>query len=146
MAWLMCTFEMEMECGWWSMNEKTWVAWIVDYTWYLCFGKLLICGWNMFKVWVGHNSMTLVVRDLGGASSVGCNSMNPQRESLVVPWRKGHNSTGGRGGASGPGRNSTEATWWCLLKGIISWRPCGDASLVGHNSTVMWWCLRCVSR
>jgi len=25
----------------------------------------------MFKVWVGHNSMTLVVRDLGGASSGG---------------------------------------------------------------------------
>jgi len=31
----------------------------------------MICGWNMFKVWVGHNSMTLVVRDLGGASSGG---------------------------------------------------------------------------
>jgi len=31
----------------------------------------------MFKVWVGHNSMTLVVRDLGGASPVGRNSMDP---------------------------------------------------------------------
>jgi len=37
----------------------------------------------MFKVWVGHNSMTLVVRDLGGASSVGCNSMDPLKGS---PW------------------------------------------------------------
>jgi len=31
----------------------------------------------MLKVWVGHNSMTLVVRDLGGASTVGHNSMGP---------------------------------------------------------------------
>jgi len=29
----------------------------------------------MYKVWVGRNSMTLVVRALGGASSVGRNSM-----------------------------------------------------------------------
>jgi len=43
----------------------------------------LIGGWNMFKVWVGHNSMTLVVRDLGGASSVGRNSMDPLKGS---PW------------------------------------------------------------
>ena len=27
----------------------------------------------------------------------------------------GHNSTGGHGGASGQGRNSSKATWWCLL-------------------------------
>jgi len=37
----------------------------------------LIGEWDMFKVWVGQNSMTLVVRDLGGASSVGRNSMGP---------------------------------------------------------------------
>jgi len=46
--------------------------------------------------------------------------------SDVIPWTllmgapggastKGRNSTGGRGGASGPWRNSTKATWWCLL-------------------------------
>ena len=51
----------------------------------------------MFKVWVGHNSMTLVVRDLSGVSSLD-----------VIPWTllrgvpggastKGRNSTGGRG-------------------------------------------------
>jgi len=37
----------------------------------------------MFKVWVGHNSMTLVVRDLSGASSIGHNSMDPLKGS---PW------------------------------------------------------------
>jgi len=48
----------------------------------------------------------------------------------IIPWTllrevpggastKGRNSTGGRGGASRPERNSTKATWWCLLKGII---------------------------
>ena len=46
-----------------------------------------------------------------------------------------------RDGASRPGRNSTKATWWCLLKGIIPRRPRGDASLLGHNSTAAWWCL-----
>ena len=57
----------------------------------------MIGGWNMFKVWVGHNSMTLVVRDLSGVSSLD-----------VIPWTllrgvpggastKGRNSTGGRG-------------------------------------------------
>ena len=35
----------------------------------------------MYKVQVGHNSMTLVVRDLGGASSVGRNSMGPLKGS-----------------------------------------------------------------
>jgi len=60
----------------------------------------------MYKIRVGHNSTTLVVRDLGGASSVGRNSMGLRQE--------GRNSTGGCGGASRPGRNSTEATWWCL--------------------------------
>jgi len=49
----------------------------------------LIGGWNKFKVWVGHNSMTLVVRDLGGASSVGRNSMDPPKgESLVCLDKK----------------------------------------------------------
>jgi len=24
---------------------------------------------------------------------------------------------------------------------VISWRPRGDASLLGHNSTATWWCL-----
>jgi len=42
----------------------------------------------MYKVWVGRNSMTLVVRDLGGASSVGRNSMGP------LKW----------------------SSWWCLDK------------------------------
>jgi len=37
----------------------------------------------MFKALVGHNSMTLVVRDLGGASSVGRNPMDPLKGS---PW------------------------------------------------------------
>jgi len=36
----------------------------------------------MFKAWVGHNSMTLVVRDLGGASSVG---RNPWTLLMGVP-------------------------------------------------------------
>jgi len=35
----------------------------------------------MYKVWVGYNSMTLVVRDLGGASFVGRNSMDPLKRS-----------------------------------------------------------------
>ena len=26
-------------------------------------------------------------------------------------------------------------------KGVIPRRPRGDASLLGHNSTVSWWCL-----
>jgi len=49
----------------------------------------------------------------------------PQRLD-VIPWIplrgvpsgasiNGRNSTGGRGGALGLGRNSTKATWWCLL-------------------------------
>jgi len=37
----------------------------------------------MFKVWVGHNFMSLVMRDIGGASSVGRNSMGPLKGS---PW------------------------------------------------------------
>jgi len=31
----------------------------------------------MFKEWVGHNSMSLIMRDIGGASSVGRNFMDP---------------------------------------------------------------------
>jgi len=42
----------------------------------------------MYKVWVRHNSMTLVVRGLGGASSVGRNPMDPLKGS----------------------------SWWCLNK------------------------------
>jgi len=26
-------------------------------------------------------------------------------------------------------------------KGVIPRRPRGDASLLGHNSTILWWCL-----
>jgi len=37
----------------------------------------------MYKVWVGRNSMALVVRDLGGASSVERNPMDPRKGS---PW------------------------------------------------------------
>jgi len=59
--------------------------------------------------------MTLVVRDLGGTSSVGRNSMDLLRGVPGGASTKGRNSTGGRGGASGPRRNSTKATWWCLL-------------------------------
>ena len=30
-------------------------------------------------------------------------------------------------------------------KGVISRRPRGDTSLLGHNSTVSWWCLiKCI--
>jgi len=39
---------------WLGMNWKAWVVWIVVYTWYLCYGKLLIGWWNMFTVWVWH--------------------------------------------------------------------------------------------
>jgi len=46
-------------------------------------GTSWIGGWNMYKVWVGRNSMTLVVRALGGASSVGRNSMDPLKGN---PW------------------------------------------------------------
>jgi len=43
----------------------------------------------MFTVWVGYNSMTLVVRDLGGASSVGHNSIHrPKGGSMVVSRQK----------------------------------------------------------
>jgi len=49
----------------------------------------------------------------------------PQRLD-VIPWiplrgvpggasTNGRNSMEGRGGASRIGRNSTKATWWCLL-------------------------------
>jgi len=41
----------------------------------------------MYKVWVGYNSMTLVVRGLGGASSVGRNSMDPLKGSFMVVSR-----------------------------------------------------------
>ena len=72
----------------------------------------------MIKVCVGHNSMILVaglvvvshLMDiiswallggvLGGASTIGPNSMN-----LEVRIH---------GGASRLGRNSTRITWWCL--------------------------------
>jgi len=72
----------------------------------------------MSKVYVGHNSMTLVaglvvvpyLMDVilwtllrgvpGGASTIGPNSMN-----LEVRVH---------GGASRPGRNSTRVTWWYL--------------------------------
>jgi len=37
----------------------------------------------MYKVWVGRNSMTLVVRVLGGASSIGRNPMDLLEGS---PW------------------------------------------------------------
>jgi len=37
----------------------------------------------MYKVWVGCNSMTSVVRALGGASSVGRNSVDPPKGN---PW------------------------------------------------------------
>ena len=37
----------------------------------------------MFKVWVGLNSMSLIMRDIGGASSVRRNSMDPLKGS---PW------------------------------------------------------------
>jgi len=33
---------------WLGVNWKAWLVWIVDYTWYLCYGKLLIGGRNMF--------------------------------------------------------------------------------------------------
>jgi len=70
--------------------------------------KFLIGGWDMYRVRVGYNSMTLVVRDLGGASSVGRNSMGPLKGSfMVVPRRKDVIPRGGRGGASRPGHNST---------------------------------------
>ena len=47
------------------------------------YGNFLIDWWNMCKVWVGRNSMTLVVRAHGGASSNGHNPMDPPSES---PW------------------------------------------------------------
>ena len=46
--------------------------------------KFLIGGWGMYKVWVGHNSKILVVRDLGGASSAGRNSMDPLKGTLSL--------------------------------------------------------------
>jgi len=69
--------------SWFGMNWKAWVVWTVDFTWYYCYEKFLVGGWNMFKVWVGHNFMSLVMRDIGGASSVGRNSMGPLKGS---PW------------------------------------------------------------
>jgi len=41
----------------------------------------LIGWWNMYNVWVGRNSMTLVVRAHDGASSIGRNPMDPPNES-----------------------------------------------------------------
>jgi len=68
----------------------------------------------MDKVWVGRNFVTLLVRVHGGASSNGCNSMNPVVRvhggascKDVLPRRF-------RSGASRPGRNSTKVSWWCL--------------------------------
>jgi len=39
------------------------------------------------------------------------------------------------------GHNSTKARGGVSCKGIIPRRPRGDASLLGRNSTVSWWCL-----
>jgi len=49
------------------------------------------------------------------------------RGVVVVPQGQGVIPRRPRGGAS--------------CKGIIPRRPHGDASFLGHNSTVMWWCL-----
>jgi len=46
-------------------------------------GNSMIGWWNMDKVWVGRNLMTLIVGAHGGASSNGCNSTDPPGES---PW------------------------------------------------------------
>jgi len=47
----------------------------------------LLIGWcNMLNVCVGRNSMTLIVRAQGGASSIGHNSVDPFKEEFpVVP-------------------------------------------------------------
>jgi len=70
--------------------------------------ELLIGWWTMFNVWVGRNSMTLVVRAHGGASSIGHNSVDPSEEEFtVVPRVKDVIPCEYRGGASRPKRNST---------------------------------------
>jgi len=86
--------------------------------------------------------MTLVVRDLGGASSVGRNSMDPLKGSfMVVPRRKDVIPHGVVGVPQSQDVISRRPSGGASCKGVIPRRPRGDASLLGHNSTVTWWCL-----
>jgi len=104
--------------------------------------KFLIGGWDMYKVWVGHNSMTLVVRDLGGVSFVGRNSMDPLKGNfMVVPRRKDVIPRGVVVVPQGQGVIPRRPRGGASCKGVIPRRPRGDASLLGHNSTATWWCL-----
>ena len=65
------------------MNWEAWDVWFFVYAWCWYYGNFLIDWWNMYKVWVGRNSMTLVVRAHGGSPPNGHNSMGPPRGS---PW------------------------------------------------------------
>ena len=99
---------------WVGINEfgmsLVWNIWMVGYVYWYDAWELYDCWWNMNKVWVGRNSMTLLVRVYGGASSNGRNSMN-----LVVRVHGGASSNGCNSmnlvvrvhsGASSNGRNS----------------------------------------
>ena len=99
-------------------------------------------GWNTYKVWVGYNSMTLVVRGLGGASSVWRNSIDPLKGSfMVVPRRKDVIPRGVVVVPKGQDVIPRKSRGGASCKGIIPRRPRGNASLLGHNSTATWWCL-----
>ncbi|QCE14623.1 hypothetical protein DEO72_LG11g1626 [Vigna unguiculata] len=112
---------------------------------------------GMSLVWIGHNSMTLLVRVHGGVSSNGRNSMN-----LVVRVQGGALSNGRnsmnlvvrvQGGTSSNGRNSMNhsvrvhggASCFVVVphdQDVIPQRFRGGASRPGCNSTkVSWWCL-----
>ncbi|QCE10336.1 hypothetical protein DEO72_LG10g1566 [Vigna unguiculata] len=86
--------------------------------------------------------MTLVVRGLGGASSVGRNSMDPLKRSfMVVPQRKDVIPRGVVVVPQGQDVIPRRPRGGASCKGVIPRMPCGDASLLGHNSIAMWWCL-----
>jgi len=133
MPWLIYEVEMKMVCCFIAI----WIGKHELYDWLFMhdvgiYMNFLIGWWNLYKVWVGRNSMTLVVRAHGGAPPNGRNSMGPPEESLVaphlldlnpwtsrwefmmVPQRQDVIPRGQRGGVSRPGRNFTKATWWCL--------------------------------
>jgi len=99
---------------WTEKHEMSELLFMYD----VCIKETFLIGWwNVYKVWVGRNSMVLLESSLGfplmdvipwaflggvygGASFIGLNSMN--LEARV------------HGGAYATGRNSTRIMWWCL--------------------------------
>jgi len=86
-----------MDWNWWAGYEHVYETWL-DGSLYV--GMRLVCminlwfgWWDMTMVWIGRNSMNLLVKVHGGASYNGRNSVN-----LLVRVH---------GGASCNGRNST---------------------------------------